>query len=57
MCLRCKKVSERRGVELEDFNHAMLRLIYAFNLLFYSLFVFFVGFLLLPLAYLSLLFT
>ena len=55
--MRCKKVSERRGMQLEDFNHAMLRLIYAFNLLFYSLFVFFVGFLLLPLAYRSLLFA
>ena len=53
--MRCKKVSGRKGVQLEDFNHAMLRFIYAFHLAFYTVAVFILGLLLVPLGYLAVL--
>ena len=57
MCVRCKKVSRREGAQLEDFNHAMLRLIYGFHLCFYVVGVFVLGFLLIPLGYVAILVT
>lgn len=57
VCVRCKKVSRREGAQLEDFNHAMLRLIYGFHLCFYVVGVFVLGFLLIPLGYVAILVT
>ena len=43
-------------MQLEDFNHAMLRGIYAFYLFFFTLLVFLLGVSLTPLGYLASLF-
>ena len=50
-CLKCEKVSQQKGMQLEDFNWAMLRFIYGFHLVLIGLFVFVVGLLLIPIGY------
>ena len=42
-------------MQLEDFNHAMLRAIYSFNLALFALIVLLIGLLLIPLGYVSIL--
>ena len=42
-------------MQLEDFNHAMLRAIYSFNLALFALIVLLIGLLLVPLGYVSIL--
>ena len=42
-------------MQLEDFNHAMLRSIYAFHLALFGLFVLFMGFLFIPLGFFAVL--
>ena len=49
-------MSREPGVQLEDFNHAMLRAIYAFYLFFFILLAFTMGLALLPFGYLAALF-
>ena len=44
-------------MQLEDFNHAMLRAIYAFHLFFFGAFVFLTGLALIPFGYAATLFT
>ena len=44
-------------MQLEDFNHAMLRAIYAFHLFFFGAFVFLTGLILIPMGYVATLFT
>ena len=52
---RCEKKSSLEGLQLEDLNHCMLRLIYFFHLLLFGLVVFLGGFLLIPFGYFALL--
>ena len=40
-------------MQVEDFNHAMLRGIYAFHLVFFALTVFILGILLIPFGYVA----
>ena len=42
-------------MQLEDFNHAILRAIYSFNLALFALIVLLIGLLLIPLGYVSIL--
>ena len=42
-------------MQLEDFNHAMLRAIYAFHLIFFGVMVLIVGVVLIPFGYLAVL--
>ena len=42
-------------MQLEDFNHAMLRFVFALHLLLYSVFVFVFGLLLSPLGFIAIL--
>ena len=50
-------MSKYPGMQLEDFNYAMLRGIYAFHLVFFALAVFVLGILLIPLGYVAVLVT
>lgn len=51
-CISCRKMSGRRGFQLEDVNHAVLRVVFLFQLILFSFIFFLVGLLLLPLGYL-----
>ena len=57
LCLKCKKVSTRRGIQLEDLNHALLRTVYFCNLVVFALVFFVLGLCLLPFGYCAFLFT
>ena len=51
LCFQCRKVNPRKSMQLEDFNHAMLRLIYALHLAFFTAAAFFLGIVLTPVGY------
>ena len=50
-CFRCRKVSPQKSMQLEDFNHALLRLIYTLHLAFFTAAAFFLGIELTPVGY------